>query len=447
MLIENLLPTRKNFNTSKNKVQIFLSGVLIKYTMKITAINNNQNINFTAGKTRILSDFDGTFMPKEFGHDIVCNNNPPVDSEAFSSYFGDFRDFFETQNKDDKKTELTISTGRNLYEFNYYMKKIKDKGLAVPNPDKLIITNGGDEFVRRGEDYFSSDKKAMFNSYDVNNKKRTKLKEFVVSYNPYKVRQQIRGILKSLTGSPVVFEPKTHQGMYGYQDNMTLQEKVEKNGNITNYVSMRRDGAYQIRLTAPMESEHLEPLKQIPQQLIDMGYDIDFEVDEKDNETCVNLATDGSVWNLGTSVDIKPTTRGKIKVLDKFHHAKLMADEIMKNNSDDLVVVAGDGGNDLKMLNLSNYIDSMEDFNDFSKPEFRDEISKLPIISIFVRNSSSLDDKVLEYEKAFNFDGQTRFIIVDKGNPDRPQTLLDAIKLAQVEYAKRNEKFSEEFNK
>lgn len=419
---------------------IFIFTGFIQLLMNITALNNN--LNFTAGKTKILSDFDGTFMPKEFGHDIICNDNPPVDKEAFSSYFDAFSDFFDSQNKDEKKTELTISTGRNMHEFNYYMKKIKQKGLSVPNPDKLIITNGGDEFIRKGEDYFSSDsKKNMFSYADLNKQKRGLLKRFTVSYYPSQIKKQVRNMLRSLNGSPKVLEPKTHQGMYGYKDNMTLQERVERQGNITDYVSMRQDGFYQIRMTAPVGSEHIEELKEISSRLQEDGYKLKVSINENDGETCVNTVDDPEKWQLGTSVEMKPETRGKVKILDKFHHAKIMADDIIKNNSDDLVIVSGDGGNDLDMLNLSNYIDSMSDISDFSKPEFLDEVSKLPVISIFVRNSASLDDKIQAFEENFNFDGVKRFIVVDKDNPERPSTLLDAIKLAQEEYSKINPEY------
>ena len=402
---------------------------------------NKTNLNFTAGKTKILSDFDGTFMPKEFGHDLVCNPNTNLDTEAFSKYFGEFEDFFESQNKDEKKTELTISTGRNLYEFNYYMKKIKDKNLSTPNPDKLIITNGGDEYICDKKNYFESNRDSMFSPANLNIKKRAQIKQFLVSYNPKNIRSTVRKFLRSLSNKPNVLYPKTHQGMFGYKDDLTLQERVEKKGNITNYVSMRKDGAYQIRLTAPNGSPQIEELKQIPEKLEKLGYRITANIDGKDNETFVNSVENPTQWSQGLSVNIKPLAKGKVQILDKFHHAKLMSDEIIESNSNDLVIVSGDGENDLGMLDLSNYIDAMKDFSDFSKPEFREEIAKLPIVSIFVRNSSYLDEKILEFEKAFNFDGKKRFIIVDKENPTRPQTLLDAIKMAQIEYSKINEEY------
>ena len=57
--------------------------------MKIN-LNCNSYLHFGAGYTRIFSDFDGTYMPAEFNHDVLCNDNPPVDSNAFNSYFSEF---------------------------------------------------------------------------------------------------------------------------------------------------------------------------------------------------------------------------------------------------------------------------------------------------------------------------------------------------------------------
>ena len=118
-----------------------------------------------------------------------------------------------------------------------------------------------------------------------------------------------------------------------------------------------------------------------------------------------------------------------------------MVDHIIQEGSNDLVIACGDGRNDLAMLDLSNYIDEMESLEDFSKPEFREQVLKLPLFTIFVRNSSSSDDALKNYERNFNFDGVKRFIVVDKNDDSRPSTLIDAIKLAQEEYSKINQEY------
>lgn len=412
--------------------------------MKINS-NLNAQPHFCAGQTKIYSDFDGTFMPKEFGHDTICNDNPPVDKGAFDKYFEEFKKLLMPSDNGVKKTELTITTGRNLGEFNYYMKKIKDKGLKIPTPDKLIITNGGDEFLCHTQNYFESDKENMFEEWDVNTSKRKQLKKFIINWNGFKIKSKVKAFISGLSGCPMLVEPETHQGMYGYKGNMTLQEDVENLPEELriNYISLRKDGDSLIRLTAPLGSEYIKELNGLSDELEKEGYSIDFQAKENNGETFVNSVSAPNEWQFGTSVEIKPRTKGKIGTLDKYHHVKIMVDHIIQNSSGDLVIAAGDGKNDLDMLDLSNYIDKMKSPDDFSKPEFREQVSKLPLITIFVRNSSSCDEQIRKFEKEFNFDGIKRFIVVDKDDNSRPKSLIDAIKIAKEEYAKINTSYRE----
>lgn len=410
--------------------------------MKIN-LNCNSYLHFGAGYTRIFSDFDGTYMPAEFNHDVLCNDNPPVDSNAFNSYFSEFGKLLSPEKDGKSTTELTVSTGRNLGEFNYYMKKIKDKGLSIPVPDKLIVTNGGDEFLCHTKNYFNSNKENMFEEWDINTSKRKPLRKYIMGWDGYKIKNRVKSFISSLQGCPLLIEPATHQGLYGYKGDMTLQEDIEKlpEEYRTNYVSLRQDGSSLIRLTVPYGSEYTEELKQLSDELKKSGYKIDFQVKEDNDETFVNSVSDPKEWRHGTSVEIKPRTRGKVQTLDKYHHVKVMVDHIIQEGSNDLVIACGDGRNDLAMLDLSNYIDEMESLEDFSKPEFREQVLKLPLFTIFVRNSSSSDDALKNYERNFNFDGVKRFIVVDKNDDSRPSTLIDAIKLAQEEYSKINQEY------
>ena len=162
--------------------------------MKIAPIN--QNLPFMAGEVKILSDFDGTFMPDEFNHDVICNSSKPLDKDAFNSYFDEFQRFLSSADDGKKTTELTISTGRNLSEFNYYMKKIKDRGLRIPVPDKLIVVNGGDEFIKsKKPDFFSSDREDMFEEADINWKKKKQLTRLVINWYGFKIKDKVKAVI------------------------------------------------------------------------------------------------------------------------------------------------------------------------------------------------------------------------------------------------------------
>ena len=76
--------------------------------MKISAIQNVSNRNtkplFKAGVTDFFSDFDGTFMPHKYRHDVFCNNSPSSPRKEFlesgkkdfQEYFDSFGEFLDT---------------------------------------------------------------------------------------------------------------------------------------------------------------------------------------------------------------------------------------------------------------------------------------------------------------------------------------------------------------
>lgn len=396
--------------------------------------NNNYRlytpINFNQ-KTKIFSDFDGTYMPTQFNHDSICSTQPTVDRNKFQEYFNDFDSFLKSDDID-----LTITTGRNLHEFNYFMKKIKQLGLSIPLPNNLIIINGGDKYKRSEEDYFSSENQEMFEEKNIDFIQREKLKKYVRSWDGDAIKQAISDFISNLPFNLMQLNPKTHQGMFGYKDNLTLQENLTNLPDKLNYTSLRDDGFYQIRLTAPNNSPYLNDLKHIPELLSSLGFDISSDIIENDGETYVNSIQDPNSCSTGTNILIKPETNGKITTLDKFHHVKLALEEAQEAKSDDLIIVCGDGENDIQMLDLSNYIDGMQDSNDFSKEEFKEEIENLPMISIFVRNktNANLDEKIAQLQRNLNFDGKTRFIVVNGSNENTPHSLLEALKQAKESY-------------
>ena len=120
---------------------------------KIGQPGANQHIHnksFTAGKTSLYSDFDGTYIPAEFSHDSVCNYNPPVNKGAFKSYFDKIWELFGKLRGqgDESKFDFVITTGRNIAETNYFLNRLKAQDLWVPLPDKLVTCNGQDEFYK-----------------------------------------------------------------------------------------------------------------------------------------------------------------------------------------------------------------------------------------------------------------------------------------------------------
>ena len=94
------------------------------------------------------------------------------------------------------------------------------------------------------------------------------------------------------------------------------------------------------------------------------------------------------VYKKANTIFVRPAKDG-IKA-DKLNKPKQEIREIIKNNSNDLVVVAGDDSNDFEMLNPLNYLDIFGVSIDENMPieeilaqeEVLSAISKLPLVSI-----------------------------------------------------------------
>jgi hydroxymethylpyrimidine pyrophosphatase-like HAD family hydrolase len=112
-----------------------------------------EKVTFGAGKTTLYSDFDGTYMP--FSHKNVCKKDGIVDRDSFDRVFVDFKQFSD---KKGEKFSFNITSGRNLYEFLYFLDCLKKKDLNVPLPSKVISSNGADIFELSPEgQYISSE--------------------------------------------------------------------------------------------------------------------------------------------------------------------------------------------------------------------------------------------------------------------------------------------------
>ena len=75
------------------------------------------------------------------------------------------------------------------------MRKIKDKGLSIPVPDKLIVTNGGDEFLCHTTNYFENDKENMLEEWEVNTSKRKPLKKYSINWDGNKIKKHIKTLM------------------------------------------------------------------------------------------------------------------------------------------------------------------------------------------------------------------------------------------------------------
>ena len=520
--------------------------------MKISAIQNLNNRNakplFKAGVTDFFSDFDGTFMPHKYRHDVFCNNLPNSPRKAFlesgkkdfQDYFDSFGEFLDTlRGKEGKKLSFTITSGRNRPEFNYYLQRIRNDGLKVPIPDRLVIRNGGDIYTRREgvEDYFNSGMQEAFLKSGFSQSKRDAVKEAAGGWDGDKIREIIAKYLKSL---PAMSEDvKTEEAFKLWP---FISSNFEQKGNIMRTIREEYDKllysdmseneiaehihnsakAYKESKTAGLdETEAAKVFEDIDGRIRDIAYKITkakqngctiFEADTdgvfyadgmhfdskrkmlspvpenwaafKDNgnlEFHINFpsaySNDRNIYQISDNLykelrdagfdfahrvheSKKGRTFGDISVrplvngegINKLFDTKAQAKKIMEGKLNDLVLVAGDDKNDLRMLDLFEYIDLEKGESRISEKNLR-KIYDLPVISIYVDNAASKTKEAVmttktagmpieELEQYFNSDGNIRFIhVIPDNTVGKPKSLLEGAQIAVREYAKRNPEF------
>ena len=116
--------------------------------MKINKIEQSYtNIGFNAGKVKVFSDFDKTFLPAR--HKEFARYNDKKFIDKIENYFKNFKKFL---NNTREGLNFTITTGRTFGEFLTMAEIARNRKFEMPLPDSLIVKNGSDEHLRVGTD-------------------------------------------------------------------------------------------------------------------------------------------------------------------------------------------------------------------------------------------------------------------------------------------------------
>ena len=203
-----------------------------------------------------------------------------------------------------------------------------------------------------------------------------------------------------------------------YGDGLSLQAALERLGMTKNddFVAFSDDGELGVRISVNKNN------KEKSENLLDR---VKRAITNAEISRKLQKGSYG-----GKEFEIKP------QLIDKLEDTRKLVREILENQTNDLVIVAGDGENDLKMLDIGEYRnqDSKED---------------IPIVAIYVDNRSEDERKernseinlFLSRSKYYNRAERLKFIHVDQQDPAKPNTLEDALKIAICNYAKYNDAF------
>ncbi len=301
----------------------------------------NTNLTFKAGKTTIYSDFDGTYMP--YSHSSICSDEKNFPRENFHQTFSEMARFFDTGKEN---TELVITTGRNIHKFEAFLNHIRRHNETIPLPEKVIISNGGDIYqLKNNKTFFETQSPLQATNDNIfNNNKLNDLKHRSY-WNPDTIKNRIINFFKNKGFD--VFDSPVNEFSDSYPH--TISEELNNrnyNHNSSMFASIQDDGktGFYIALNKDISSNSrwFENLKG------------DLYRDLSDQICTIIAKTHDSECGKGTSFRILPKVNQR--PLDKLYDTKKAIEEIIKQNSNDLVIIAGDDVNDMRMLNPFSYV-------------------------------------------------------------------------------------------
>ena len=439
--------------------------------MKISSINSSQtkNINHKAGKVRVFSDFDRTFLPTS--HAEFQDNTNSDFVRNLKEYFANFKNFKE---KNKKSIEFTITTGRTFDEFKKMAETSREKGYGMPLPDSLIVKNGSDEHLRLCSDKeFYETGKYPFQYTHTNKGKEDRLFE-LTGWNGEKLKEKLREILEKYNLR--IVESGSEHSVIDYGKDSFFAEgnipyegtKVFKEGETADWVAgLRKDGNCKIYLTYPFDMDKVPERSEVRRKILN---DFGDELKKLGVRDCYSELGQyphecgGRPWQtFEPMLDYKLGAKtngcnGLTKLFDT--KEALRKAEINK----DLVIAAGDSSNDLVMLNPILYFENSIDkynrlhpekpFNakDFSNPKkfvelldsnktLEKEFMELPFVGIIVTDKENKADKSFKDLIDHFANGKYKKLVVVK-NGELQKGINEAIKL----HCEKNTDFKNKLN-
>ncbi len=404
----------------------------------------NHKVSFGAGNCQLYFDYDNTFMPREFNHKVLGTKEKPFDEELFKKVFAPFSDFLRQMKE---KLELIITSGRNYYEFKHNIGNIP-KELDFPMPKFLITSNGADVLEKKGNGI-----KYVF--ADLAKEKESEI-ETLSGWNITKIKKFTNKILQN-KGFEVI-ESKVNNTKKEYPG-LSIEDELQalNKTNIDNFASIRTNEHLHFNLAFSDKTSD--------EQISEIVDEITKKLSFHNINTAINIDCKGD-YNGGYKI-INITPKIKDETLTKLFDTKKAVSKALKDN--DLVIIAGDSGNDKEMLNLFRYID-VSKYGDFPvkswdgssdvlqeqirqafeylkhSPAMQKEMDNLPLTAIIVDNASDTKyDKLAcfkEFFPLFNHDGIVKFINIKSETCENPSGLLDGIKTAIKNYASQNQVFA-----
>jgi len=314
--------------------------------MNINRIQSfNQQKSFKAGKVRVFSDFDRTFLPAS--HKQFVKNS---DKELMTMVFNKFKSFKDLLNNTRDGLKFTITTGRTYGEFLMMAETAKRGRFNMPLPDTLIVKNGSDEYIKDGTDEDFYEKGLYPFKYELTNKKKEEDIKKLTGWDGSKVKKIINDAFKSRGFR--IFEGDSEHSKNDYDTKSLYTDGklyYEESRPDEWQVGFRKDGNLKMYIIHPRDFENLDLRKNKYQEIKNeietklKAENIKFKLtDENKSDGRFAYSYEPDLQEIGE------------EHLTKFYDTSKALKEAEKNN--DLVIVAGDGSNDFEMLNPAYYL-------------------------------------------------------------------------------------------
>lgn len=426
----------------------------------------NTNTTFKAGKVRVFSDFDRTFLPSS--HDNFVTNYDKKFVDFIRNYFKSFKEFLD---KTKEGLKFTITTGRTFGEFQTMAEVSRERKFGMPLPDTFIAKNGSDEYLRTGtdEDFYKGG--AFPFKYDVTNKEKEENIKKLTNWDGPMIKEKIKELFRAYNLRIVEGDSEHSPHDYGNRSLFSSGKLYYETGKVFEgtdksdwSVGFRNDGNCKIFFTYPYDMHCVDERyaaygdleTKIKQIFEDNNIKYSWAVSRGEHEN----ECGGRPWKIYEPdvIDFEFKGRhdyGLSKVYDVNEAIKLA----QANN--DLVIAAGDSSNDAYMLNpgvyLKNYLTdeilnrhgNMQLLYDLADPaglikvldkdpELAEIFIKMPFRGVIVRQNDG--ENKLEELEPFTKGKYQKIVIVDEGE------LQSGIKQSIKMYCEQNPKYKDKLS-
>ena len=433
--------------------------------MKIDKIQTTAHYpQFKAGKVRVFSDFDKTFLPSSHGNFV--HNYDERFVNAIRKNFKSFKEFLDNTRQGLK---FTITTGRTFGEFQTMAEVSRERKFGMPLPDTLIVKNGSDEHIRVGtdEDFYNGGEFPF--KYEVTNKEKEDQIKKISGWDGAKVKQILKDVFNSYNLRIVEADSEHSVGDYGSRSLFSEGKLPYEVGKVFYgtdkadwSVGIRRDGNLKVFFALPADmlevderrEAYLDIQAKIIQRFNEEGIKHSLSNKDSDNvhgRPCIAYTPDVGEQN-------------QCEELTKLYDTREAVKEAVKNN--DLVIVAGDSSNDAEMLNPGLYLQDylteeilnrhgniqllydLVNPKDLIKvldkdPELAEIFIKMPFRGVIVRQNDG--ENKLKALEPFTKGKYQKIVIVDEG--ELQSGIKQSIKMYCEQNPKYKEKLSSDLNK